>query len=256
MDYILKVLNEESSEWEPIEAIKGADGEQGPAGPQGPQGEQGPQGPEGPAGTTEWSGIDSKPFESIGANLSVDSEGVLSADVIPPELNVIRVPELFGTLTQEEVDSVDIGTVVIFENVKGIFMCVDNQTNSALFNQLGTQLSGTAWRLISNYVVLNKSSRKFNGGYQTYTLNLYNNDTEVSNWLSNAQNGDSTTFVGFRDVRKDSAASTTQVGYWVEMPKIPVAPTSDGTYTLQCTVTNGVATYSWAVLANGNGVSY
>lgn len=38
MDYILKVLNEESSEWEPIEAIKGADGEQGVPGPQGEPG--------------------------------------------------------------------------------------------------------------------------------------------------------------------------------------------------------------------------
>lgn len=60
---------------------QGETGETGPQGPQGVQGETGPQGPQGetgPAGTTQWSGIQDKPFSTIGTGLSV-SEGVLSA---------------------------------------------------------------------------------------------------------------------------------------------------------------------------------
>ena len=60
---------------------QGETGATGPQGPQGVQGETGPQGPQGetgPAGTTQWSGIQDKPFSTIGTGLSV-SEGVLSA---------------------------------------------------------------------------------------------------------------------------------------------------------------------------------
>ena len=75
---------------------KGDTGETGATGPQGPTGETGPQGPkgdtgatgaqgpqgiqgpQGPAGTTEWAGINDKPFSTIGSGLSVDN-GVLSA---------------------------------------------------------------------------------------------------------------------------------------------------------------------------------
>lgn len=176
-------VKDENGEWIPIPSIvgpEGKDGQPGPQGPAGPQGEPGEKGEQGEPGTTEWSGLENKPFESIGTGLSVDSQGVLSAVVIPPELNVIRVPQLFGTLTQEEVDSVDIGTVVIFENMSSIFICINNQPSFARFNQIGGQLEGNAWRLTNHYVNLDKGSRKFNGGYQTYTLNLFSDDTDVN----------------------------------------------------------------------------
>ena len=35
------------------------------------------------------------------------------------------------------------------------------------------------------------------------------------------------------------------VRLYTGQPYIPQAPTTDGTYTLSCTVSNGVATYSW-----------
>lgn len=39
--------------------------------------------------------------------------------------------------------------------------------------------------------------------------------------------------------------------------QLPAAPTTDGTYNLQCTVSNGVATYSWvAAPASATGVSF
>lgn len=60
---------------------QGPTGETGPQGPKGDTGAQGPQGiqgPQGPAGTTEWAGIEDKPFSTIGSGLSVDN-GVLSA---------------------------------------------------------------------------------------------------------------------------------------------------------------------------------
>lgn len=67
------------------QGIQGPAGETGPQGPKGDKGDtgatgpQGPQGETGPAGTTQWSGIEDKPFSTIGTGLSV-SEGVLSAD--------------------------------------------------------------------------------------------------------------------------------------------------------------------------------
>jgi len=37
---------------------------------------------------------------------------------------------------------------------------------------------------------------------------------------------------------------------------LPAAPSSDGTYILQCSVSNGTATYSWVSLPNASGVSF
>lgn len=45
-------------------------------------------------------------------------------------------------------------------------------------------------------------------------------------------------------------------GTWGTVSALPVAPSSDGTYFLQCTVTNGVAAYSWVSMPNANGVSF
>lgn len=45
-------------------------------------------------------------------------------------------------------------------------------------------------------------------------------------------------------------------GTWGTVSTLPVAPSSDGTYFLQCTVTNGVAAYSWVSMPNANGVSF
>ena len=97
MDYILKVLNEESSEWEPIEAIKGVDGEPGPIGPAGPQGEP---------GTTHWGDLEDKPFETLGEGLSVDSEGVLSAE------GGLKIFEYKSQYTPEEVAEMGPGTAI------------------------------------------------------------------------------------------------------------------------------------------------
>lgn len=105
---------------------KGDTGETGATGPQGPTGETGPQGPkgdtgargpqgiqgpQGPAGTTEWAGIEDKPFSTIGSGLSVDN-GVLSATGgdtgYTDEDTLACISNTFGmskTVTQHSIDT-------------------------------------------------------------------------------------------------------------------------------------------------------
>lgn len=81
---------------------QGETGATGPQGPKGDTGETGPQGETGPAGTTQWSGIQDKPFSTIGTGLSV-SEGVLSAtggSGITNDIFVYTNSDLSGYLTE------------------------------------------------------------------------------------------------------------------------------------------------------------
>jgi len=41
-----------------------------------------------------------------------------------------------------------------------------------------------------------------------------------------------------------------------ELPCLPEAPSADGTYTLQVTVTNGIPTYNWISISNLSGVTF
>jgi len=42
----------------------------------------------------------------------------------------------------------------------------------------------------------------------------------------------------------------------VKLARIPAAPSTDGTYILQCVVSSGVPTYSWISAPNASGVSF
>jgi len=232
MDYILKVLNEESSEWEPIEAIKGDEGERGPIGPAGPQGEPGPQGPQGeigPAGpqgepgTTHWSDLEDKPFETLGEGLSVDSEGVLSAE------GGLKIFEYKTQYTSEEVAEMGPGTAIYAtdSSLLGLYYYDSIRSdNIYYYNLLPTEVD-------------NGSRGQFK--YKIIRVNINTGIVQPMNGVIKTVPSHS----GFDNGKVLSINSNNLLEWSEPQDPLPAPPTSDGTYTLQCTVTDGVATYSW-----------
>ena len=170
---------------------QGETGATGPQGPQGVQGETGPQGPQGetgPAGTTQWSGIQDKPFSTIGTGLSV-SEGVLSADG-GSSSNPIGVNEPFMDLFNSgNISNYSLGTA---------------PKNITTINDLAEKLNESKIAIIDGYTLydgitpatLNTAMNK------TYSFMAFSVDLSTNNPISSrSYTADSTSELG--ELRKN-----------------------------------------------------
>lgn len=192
----------------------------------------------------------------IGNNLEIDEEGVLSAPDPTPayELPIASDETLGGVKVGDDMEIDEEGAispVISFPTEFSYVVAkVSNYEISVTKKQDGATIGTTVYHLSSSTFPADIDGRlrvNYSDGTWSVTLLVASDDYPAEQRWSWLYNQNPTTPASIDYSVFDNVVSISQAyGELKEFEKrVPLPPSSDGTYILQVTVSSGVASYSW-----------